>query len=53
VDRAEDCIVFLAVHGLLSDGEKRKVRARLRAAVDKWNGTFNHPDAPSLRGPTK
>jgi len=39
VDRAEMCVVFLAVHGLLSDGEKAKVRARMRKAVDKWNAT--------------
>jgi len=35
--RAETCIAFLAIHGLLSDGEKAKVRGRLRRAVDKWN----------------
>ncbi len=37
VDRAETCIVFLAVHGFLSDGEKAKVRKRLRAWFDKHN----------------
>jgi hypothetical protein len=37
VDRAESCIVFLAVHGLLSGSEKAKVRGRLQKAVDEFN----------------
>ena len=41
--RAETCIVFLAVHGLLSDGEKRKVRARLERSVAAWNAKVEAP----------
>lgn len=49
-DRAESCIVFLAIHGLLSDGEKRKVRARLQASVDKWNAAIDRAAAPAPHG---
>lgn len=31
IERAESCVVFLAVHGFLSDAEKARVRKRLVA----------------------
>jgi hypothetical protein len=46
VDRAESCIVFLAVHGFISDGEKAKVRGRLLKWFDRNAAT---PAAPMCR----
>ena len=35
VERADTCILFLAVHGLITEGEKRKIRERFRKQIEE------------------
>ena len=35
VERAQTCLLYLCVHDLITDAEKRKVRERLRKQLEK------------------